>query len=171
MPPARPGASWNKISLSVPTHLGFGAEHSFRATQADSAPRAVADEHHLFHPASQGSVNQSAIQQAGLCNGHGHPFELAALRFVDGDRVRQVEAVKILFREIDHAFFRIASYQEPAQSARIQQILAIPNPRGDPPALPGRQQKFDRSGSVLHHPCDCDGTVRAAVSRGFGFCL
>jgi hypothetical protein len=45
------------------------------------------------------------------------------------------------------------------------------NPWGDPPALPGRQQKFDRSGSVLHHPCDCDGTVRAAVSRGFGFCL
>jgi len=38
---------------------------------------------------------------------------------------------------------------------------------GDPPGLPGREQKLDRSRGVLHHPGDRDGTIAAsAVKKG-----
>jgi len=37
----------------------------------------------------------------------------------------------------------------PERAAYRPSFIAVSNPQGDPPALPGRQQKFDKSGSGL----------------------
>jgi hypothetical protein len=54
-----------------------------------------------------------------------------------------------------------------ARSARVANTPS--NPWGDPPALPGRQQKFDISGSVLHHFCDCHATSRPVFHEVLAF--
>src|SRR6516165_1841403 len=81
----------------------------------------AADEHHLFHPSSQGGVDQSTIQQASLHNGHDHPFELAALRFVNGDRVSQLDALEVCLR--DFVLRAIERTQKSAPSVRAQNAL------------------------------------------------
>jgi hypothetical protein len=48
-------------------------------------------------------------------------------------------------------------------------LAGATTPWGDPPALPGRQQKFDISGSVLHHFCDCDATSRPMFHEVLAF--
>jgi hypothetical protein len=56
---------------------------------------------------------------------------------------------------------RLQALSDSLTAEKIEALLRkwldlLPHPWGDPPALPGRQQKFDRSGSVLHHPCACE---------------
>jgi hypothetical protein len=59
----------------------------------------VAKQNDLFHPARQSGVDHSAVQQAALDNLHNRCFELAALRFVDGDGVGQINAMEVLLRD------------------------------------------------------------------------
>jgi hypothetical protein len=59
----------------------------------------VRKQNDLFHPARQSGVDHSAVQQAALDNRHNHCFELAALRFVDGDGVGQIDAIEVLLRD------------------------------------------------------------------------
>jgi hypothetical protein len=58
------------------------------------------DEYHLLRAASHRGVDQSAVQQSTLEDGHDHATELAALRFVDGDGVRDLDSMEIFLSKL-----------------------------------------------------------------------
>jgi len=81
----------------------------------------ITDEHHLLHTARQRGVDQSTVQQAAPENWYDHPFELAALSFLNRDGVSQIDAVELLLR--DFLPRTIERAQQAAFPVRVQNLL------------------------------------------------
>lgn len=88
-----------------PNRSSLGMRRSLDGPRKSSS---IADKHGLFNGARQSRVDEGTIEQTARRHRNHHSPELASLRFVDGDRVSEIDAIQGVFIESLHDAVEIA---------------------------------------------------------------